>query len=180
MKNNLALIRKILNGIYLKTQIDDLHADISYLTELIDSNEYQAIMNPISGIVQKQTIYLNKALTELKSEKLQKHLLSQLKKGELEDFKSAELRLFLKSLQLELTQYQIVKIQVAVEFKPSDLRDMTQILERQSPQPVAFDLTIDPSLIGGAIIQYGNHVIDQSLKTRMNQFKENWQASVKE
>lgn len=180
MKNNLALIRKILNGVYLKTQIDEIHADISYLNELIDSTEYQGIMNPVSGVIKKQTIYLNKALGGIKCDKLKTHLLTQLKRGALEDFKSAEIRPFLKSLQLELTQYQAVKIQVAVEFKPSDLRDMIQILERQSPQPVVFDLTVDPSLIGGAVIQYGNHVIDQSLKTRMNQFKENWQASVKE
>ena len=180
MKNNLAVIKRILNGLYLKEQLSEIYADAAYLDELIENPEYIKVMDPLSNSIKAQTQFISKILDNLKCEKLRQHLSTQLKHGAIDEFQPREFQSFFKSLLLEIAPYKTVKLQVALDFKPADLRDMAQQLEEQLEQPVVLDLTVDPKLIGGAVVQYGTRLIDHSIKSRMNQFEENWQAAVKE
>ena len=115
-----------------------------------------------------------------KSEELQNILTEQISKGNLDFFSKKEFPDFLAHLQREVEKIVIVKLTVALKFKEPDLKAMASLLSEKIGKPVAFQLTVDRSLIGGAIIQYGNYLSDYSIRTKLGEFKEQWHEAINE
>ena len=76
-------------------------------------------------------------------------------------------------LKYELqTGKQRVQVTSAVELSKNTLDKIQQQLDASLPFEPILETSVDPSLLGGIVIQIGDTVYDSSLSTRMKQLRE--------
>src|SRR5437762_5770629 len=59
------------------------------------------------------------------------------------------------------------RITTAVALKDSEERDFVSRLERESGRKLRATFAVDPTLIGGARVQIGDHLIDSSVRAKL-------------
>jgi F-type H+-transporting ATPase subunit delta len=59
----------------------------------------------------------------------------------------------------------------AVELSPGDRDGLTRSLTQQLGREVRLTAAVDPAIIGGLVLRFGDHVIDASLATRLQQLR---------
>ena len=70
------------------------------------------------------------------------------------------------------TGKQRVQVTSAVELSQETLNDIQQSLDKSLSFEPILETRVDPSLLGGVVIQIGDTVYDSSLSTRMKQLRE--------
>ena len=60
-----------------------------------------------------------------------------------------------------------VRITTAIALKDSEERDLVSRLERESGRKLRATFAVDPTLIGGAKVQIGDHLIDSSVRAKL-------------
>lgn len=65
-----------------------------------------------------------------------------------------------------------VEIAAAVGLSETQMNDYAEALERRFSQQVNVSVTVDPSLVGGAVIRAGDTVIDGSVRFRLTRLVE--------
>lgn len=78
--------------------------------------------------------------------------------------------LFLLDVKAENTVRE-VQIKSAMPLSKTEIKHLTTDLEQKFAQPVELSFTVDPSLIGGLMIESGDYVIDGSLKGQLQRLK---------
>jgi len=63
------------------------------------------------------------------------------------------------------------RITTATQLSASDREDLVRRLERSSGKKIRATFAVDESLIGGAMIQVGDRLIDSSLKAQMDELR---------
>ena len=61
----------------------------------------------------------------------------------------------------------VATVRTTVELSAAQRTRLTETLTKQSGQPVHINVEIDPSLIGGVEVRFGDEVIDGSVSTRL-------------
>ncbi len=84
----------------------------------------------------------------------------------------------LKDLRKAAESRKLVRITLPCKFEDADLKEIISELSLRVNAPVILDVTIDTSIIGGAIIEYGSFSNDYSIKTRLEQLKSTWNRAV--
>jgi F-type H+-transporting ATPase subunit delta len=64
-------------------------------------------------------------------------------------------------------QVQVARVMTAVELDSGDKEQFRQTLRKKYGQSLEFDFGVDPNLIGGAIVQIGDKIIDGSVASRL-------------
>jgi F-type H+-transporting ATPase subunit delta len=59
----------------------------------------------------------------------------------------------------------------AVELSPNDRDGLVGSLSKRLGREVRLTATVDPAIIGGLVLRFGDHVIDASLATRLQQLR---------
>lgn len=59
------------------------------------------------------------------------------------------------------------RISTAVPLKEAEQRDLVSRLERESGRKLRATFAVDPTLIGGAKVQIGDHLIDSSVQAKL-------------
>ena len=74
---------------------------------------------------------------------------------------------FLNQLKSQLQSAAQIKLTLA--FSPSDsfLKDISQWLENETGEHIIIDLTVDPEIVGGAIIEYDGHYLNFGLDKKI-------------
>ena len=170
----------ILGQLYLTEQVDALNLDIVTLRDLVQEGELELMLGQTSKSKQQKAAFLEKVITKLVSPELRNSLLYIIHNQDLGFFSATQLPLFLEDLQTEVDKMAIINLSVAVAFKPTDIRDLSQQASEKLGKQAIFDLKVDRTLLGGAIIRYGNYISDYSLKSRLEQFRTNWRSAVLE
>jgi len=62
-------------------------------------------------------------------------------------------------------------VTTAVELSTDDRENLRQQLSERLGKEVRVTAAVDPSIIGGLMLQYGDHLIDASLATRLQQLR---------
>ncbi len=65
----------------------------------------------------------------------------------------------------------VAEIRSAVPLKPAQHKALVAALERRAGRPLNVKTVVDPSLIGGVVATVGDEVIDDSVRTRLDQVK---------
>ena len=65
-------------------------------------------------------------------------------------------------------QVQVARVTTAVELDSADKDQFRQTLRKKYGQGLEFDFSVDPKIIGGAIVQIGDKIIDGSVVSRLN------------
>jgi F0F1-type ATP synthase delta subunit len=157
-----------------KQILQNSHLSISSLHEAIKAGSFDAILDNSHTTEIQKIKALEDLLHDLPSPYLLEVFHDQLSKAKLDFFASQTLAIFLSQLQHEAEHIVIVRLTTACKFQEKDVLEMANLLKGRINQRVAFSMTVDPSLIGGAIIQHGNYISDYSIKTRLTQFRQVW------
>ncbi|MFN8457347.1 MAG: ATP synthase F1 subunit delta [Anaerolineae bacterium] len=64
-------------------------------------------------------------------------------------------------------QVQVAKVTTAVALSESEMEQFRQKLRAKYGENLEFDFGVDPAIVGGAIVQVGDKVIDGSVSTRL-------------
>jgi F0F1-type ATP synthase delta subunit len=176
--------KNVLDELLLASHFDQLQNSLGLLQDMTDNNELDLILTQKTKNLKQKKAYIQKVIDGIKSPCLQKEMNGILSKAQgeadLEFFENRNLSAFLNQLAMRVKNIQIIRLTVAIEFAEADLKDMIKVIESRIHKPAVLDLTVDHSLIGGAIIQRGNYLNDYSVRTRLGQFKNNWQAKLEE
>lgn len=85
---------------------------------------------------------------------------------------------FVKIFQIHVEKTKIVYLVTAVELKEKDLiRISTEFSEILGKRAV-INMQVNPEIIGGVQLRIDNLIFDYSIKSKMNQFKTKWIASL--
>ena len=77
-----------------------------------------------------------------------------------------------EALKAEAEKVMDVQITAAVELTGTQADAYSSALERRFDQEVHVQISVDPSLLGGAVIRAGDTVIDGSLRSRLTRLNE--------
>jgi F-type H+-transporting ATPase subunit delta len=73
-----------------------------------------------------------------------------------------------EAMRAEVEQVADVEIVAAAELNDAQRNRLTEALKKRLSRDVRLHVSVDPSLIGGAIVRAGDLVIDGSLKARLD------------
>jgi F-type H+-transporting ATPase subunit delta len=79
-----------------------------------------------------------------------------------------EIAAMYESLRAEIEKIADVEVISAVELNAAQRDRLTTVLKKRLQREVRLHVSVDPSLIGGAIVRSGDLVIDGSLKARLD------------
>lgn len=178
MTDSKALQDKIIGQIYLSSQLDELHASLTELQELVKDGDIELILEQPGKSLKQKVKYIEKVIDALPSDILTETLDDALEEGDMELFSTRYASDFINSLDQALDSIKLLAIEVAVEFKEEDLREMAASFSQRMGFQTALEVTVNPGLIGGAIIRFGNHISDYSIKSRLDQFTDSWEKAV--
>jgi len=73
--------------------------------------------------------------------------------------------------------WRVARVQAADVVGDSQRQDLSEALARLAGNPVDLQVTIDPRLLGGVVVQVGDLLVDSSTRHRLNELKEHLLAS---
>src|SRR5664280_104203 len=73
--------------------------------------------------------------------------------------------------------WRVARVQAADAVGDSQRQDLSEALARLAGNPVDLQVTIDPRLLGGVVVQVGDLLVDSSTRHRLNELKEHLLAS---
>jgi F-type H+-transporting ATPase subunit delta len=62
-------------------------------------------------------------------------------------------------------------VTTAIELEDGDRRHLGQQLTQRLGREVRLEARVDPTVLGGLVLRYGDHVIDGSVRTRLEQLR---------
>jgi F-type H+-transporting ATPase subunit delta len=68
-------------------------------------------------------------------------------------------------------------VTTAIEMKPADRARVERELSQRLKKEVRMTVAVDPRIIGGLKLQYGDHVVDASVATKLQQLRRRLAAS---
>jgi F0F1-type ATP synthase delta subunit len=172
-----SLITTVVSGLFLADQIDLMHLATASLSDAVNAGETDLFLEQPGKSLQQKRLYLEKLVADIRSPELRGVLKKPLQADETEFFLRKNITEFLSDLEHAVEQVQIIRLTVAIEFKPADIRDLADNLSKRLGKTVAFDLSVDSSLVAGAVIQHGNYITDYSIKSRLARFRQEWKAA---
>lgn len=171
---------QILSSILDAKQLDQIHGSIIQLTEIMLSGEMELFLEQPRKSAKQKVLFLNKLFEALPAPELKEALVNAANQEQFAFFLTANFRDWLNGLQAQAEQTAVFKLTTAVDLKPIDRKAAIKLLSSRLEQPVVLELTIDSSLMGGAIIRHDTKISDFSLRTRLIQFRQSWRTATLE
>lgn len=166
-------LRLLAHHVLLKTaqdndQLDDVERDIFAVGQLLASSRALrgALSDSFSGNVEKRV----ELLTSLIGQKVNP-LALRLIQDAVRYSKAGRLQSNLRSIgdaAAALRNQGMATVTTAVELTPEQVERVRALLSRQRGQDVVLNVVVDPTLIGGMKIRYGDSLIDGSIAKRIN------------
>lgn len=175
-----SLKEKIIRDMITDIDLDKMNADLLFLKDINGCGDMDIILDNPNKTIRHKTVYVQKIIDSLGNKRFKQYLQKILNVGELDEFKDAKMCPFVDNLQEQINSMVICKLKVALEFDEKDLRDMVDLLTQKMGTKVALAIEIDKNLLGGAIVQCGNYLIDHSLKSKFINLEDSWTQTVKE
>jgi F-type H+-transporting ATPase subunit delta len=170
----------LVQEIYRSEQLDILHLAIINLLDMVRDGEIDLVLEQSNKSTEQKELFIKKLVESLKAEGLQKELRKHLAEHDLTFFREKELGPFLQDVQNKANECIVVKVTVAIEFKEKDVKEMAASLSARLGKQVVLSIQVNPTLIGGAIVQHGSFLNDYSLKTQLDLYRSRWQRAVTE
>lgn len=169
-----ALVREI----YRSEQLDLLHLAVINLLDMVKDEEIDLVLDQDNKSLQQKKLFLQKLTTSLNTPILQKEFERRIKAEDWEFFREKELGPFLQSIQHAANNCSVVKLTLALEFKESDVKEMSALLSERLGKQAVLSIKVDATLLGGAIVQQGSFQNDYTLKTQLDLYRSKWHKAV--
>lgn len=154
-----------------KGKVDEYLNDLRSVCDLIDNNEdfQQVIRHPQVNTTKKKQLF-----TDIFKGKIDDDLLSfmivLIEKNRI---------LYLKEKldqmeKIDLERKNIIKgvVKTAIPLLPEELEKLKVIFEEKYDKTIIFTAQVDKSILGGVYVSIGNDVIDDTIKSKIEEMKE--------
>lgn len=154
-----------------KGKVDEYLNDLKEICDLIDNNQefYNVIKHPQINTTKKKQLFTSVFKGKI-DDQLLSFMIILIEKGRI-------LYLREKLLQMEkidLERKNIIKgvVKTAVPLLPDELEKLKEIFESKYDKTIIFDTVVDKSVLGGVYVSIGNDVIDDTIKSKIEEMKE--------
>jgi F-type H+-transporting ATPase subunit delta len=152
-----------------KGQVEQVFADIKALDSTFESSRELRLLFKSPVIPTDKKLAITKQLFEGKtSELIYSFVVLLIKKG-----READLHEIVEQFIVQYNRIKgitPVKLITAVKMESGEVQTMVSALKaKELLKEVELTEEVDPELIGGFILQYGDKMIDQSVKSKLNQ-----------
>lgn len=151
--------------------LNTVEKDVKKLTSLFGQSDVLSTMtsNPVYATEDKVA-----ALTAVAKKAKVSKLTVQFIGTVAENRRSAEIPAMLQSFTKLLAKHrgtQIATVTSAAKLTAADLSAIKTKLKKQTGRTVAVEASVDPTLIGGFVVQLGSRLYDNSLKTKLEDLR---------
>lgn len=151
--------------------LKSVEKDVKTLASLFAKNDAVSKMasNPVYATEDKVA-----ALTALAKKSKLGALMTQFVGTVAQNRRAHEIPAMLKSFNDMLARdrgTQIAKVRSATKLSASDLSALKAKLKKSTGRTVTVETTVDPSLLGGFVVQLGSRLYDSSLKTKLEDLR---------
>jgi len=126
-------------------------------------------INLVKGVIFKNiNIPLSKKVKRNISEDFRKEL-EELERKKIISKNPEKNQIFFENLKKYLQKFPQVKIEIAFQPKKKFVNEISLWLEKEINQKIVLDLTFNPKIVGGAIIEYQGKQINFSLAKKIDE-----------
>jgi|GEM_PF-6856996 len=168
----------LVQELYQAEQLDLLHLAVINLLDMVKDGEIDLVLEQDNKSTEQKEAFLQKMVGEVRAAGLQKELQKHLDAHDIAFFQEKEFGPFLQTIQYAANGGVVAKLTVAIKFKDKDIKEMAAKFSAKLGKQVVLSIKVDPSLIGGAIIQHGSYLNDYSLKTQLDLYRSRWHRAV--
>lgn len=154
-----------------KGKVDEYLRDLREICDLIENNHdfYEVIKHPEINTRDKKKTFINIFKGKI-DEELLSFILILVEKDRILHIREKLNQMEKIDLERKNTITGIVK--TAIPLLPEELEKMKTIFEKKYDKNIIFKTEIDKSLLGGVYVRVGNDVIDDTIKSKIDEMKD--------
>jgi F-type H+-transporting ATPase subunit delta len=154
-----------------KGKVDEYLRDLREICDLIDGNQdfHEVIKHPQINTTKKKKLF-----TDVFKDKIDEELLSFMIIL-IEKNRILYLREKLNQMEnIDLERRNIVKgiVKTAIPLLPEELENLKNVFEKKYDKTIIFSTQVDKTILGGVYVSVGNDVIDDTIKSKIEEMKE--------
>jgi F-type H+-transporting ATPase subunit delta len=154
-----------------KGKVDEYLRDLREICDLIDNNHdfYEVIKHPQINTTKKKKLF-----TDIFKGKIDEELLAFMNIL-IEKNRILYLREKLNQMEnIDLERKNIVKgiVKTAIPLLPEELEKLKNVFEEKYNKTIIFSTKVDKTVLGGVYVSVGDDVIDDTVKSRIEEMKE--------
>ncbi len=174
-------IGKIIDDIILlvdkKEQLDQIIFDVSNIGDEIG---YKSVVDKNGDDPAERKELVKNAVSKIKSELMKDYFNKYINESNILIFEPNRFKNFQDQLQAEIKKIICIRLTIAVELKKEDTKKISTKLSEKMEQKVLIDITVDKSIVGGAIIHKDNYIFDFSVKSKLGRLADEWKLAIEE
>jgi len=154
-----------------KGKVDEYLNDLRSICDLLDNNKdfQEVIRHPHVNTTKKKQLFtdifkgnIDDDLLSFMIVLIEKNRILQLR-GKLDQME-----------KIDLERKNIIKgvVKTAIPLLPEELEKLKAIFEEKYDKTIIFDTEVDKSILGGVYVSVGNDVIDDTIKSKIEEMKE--------
>jgi len=166
-------IDTILGSIHSKKDLDEAVFCVCSFAELVD---YKSVGGDQS---QKRKLLIASEVKNIQSVIIGDYFTKLVKANQMWLFEPSHFADFNTALSSMASETSAIDLKVAIDLKESDIREIADYFSAKQQHKVILNISVDKSLIGGAIIKKDNYIMDFSLKNKLSTLSAQWKKSIK-
>jgi F-type H+-transporting ATPase subunit delta len=167
-------VNAVLNLVEKKEELDQIVFDLSTLGEKIG---YKSVGSGADD-GEKRKMLIESEMDNLGSDLLKDYFQGLINHSDLWIFEPGKFKIFSEELGKAANKIIYFKLITAIELRREDLKLMATKISKKMERRVLIDLTVDKSIIGGAIIQKDGFILDFSIKTKLQALSNEWKKAL--
>jgi F-type H+-transporting ATPase subunit delta len=154
-------------------QIEEWHRRVVRVRELLSDPQVAAVLaNPTISMEQRESLVTGTRILDEGETNLARLLIESGRVGEV-----AEIEEEFQRLGDEEAGRVRATVTTAIELEARDRDRVARELSRRLAKDVRISVVVDPSILGGMKLQYGDRIVDASVATKLEQLRRRLAAS---
>lgn len=160
----------VFEGVADTTEIEEIEDELFRLTRIVESNPAlrSALSDPNASPEARRALLEDLLRGKVLPATLR--LVSVLMEGHVRDLVASMDWLVEQAAQAR--GWRVARVRAARAIDAEEERGLASAMEHLTNQPVELQVTVDPQLLGGAVVQIGNLLVDASARHRLEQLQE--------
>jgi len=163
----------ILSSFHSKRDLDEAVFCVCSFAELVD---YKSVGGDQS---QKRKLLIASEIKNIQSVTIRDYFTKLVKANEMWLFEPSHFADFNSALKNIASETSVIDLKIAVDLKDDDIQEIADYFSAKQQHKVILNISVDKSLIGGAIIKKDNYIMDFSLKNKLSTLSTQWKKSIK-
>lgn len=154
--------------------MQDANFFLPFLTNLSTTNEAAEVVEEINNLLNQY--YKNDQTTSIMSwaKKLKPELFQSLEmvleNNNIAEGNTSVLKLFLEQLEKAVQSCKVLSVTIAAPANQQLVNKLSQYGKSQFGNTTIIEITVDPTIIGGAIVTYQGNYLDYSIKRKLDEY----------